>query len=111
MRALQLGVLGVFAWLATSAFSNSGEGLPPLLAQAGVTGDPTTPPEIERQSDELFVDLDKDHDGYLNETEAGDTDFDEADADGDGRIDTAEFAAARDTAAADADVVPEREAN
>ena len=61
----------------------------------------------------MFVTLDKSHDGYLNETEAGDqvSDFDEADSDGDGRVDTVEFAAARDAAAPDADVIPERKAN
>jgi len=99
MTSLRISLLGFGLWFAVCTAVASAENAalaPPLIAQAGVTGDPAAP-ESDSQNDALFVALDKNHDGFLSETEANDEvrDFDRADANGDGRLDPAEFDTAR----------------
>ncbi len=65
------------------------------MAQAGVTGDPAVPAD-DSESDASFVQFDRNHDGTLDVVEAKGAvaDFGTADADGNGRLDTTEYAAA-----------------
>jgi hypothetical protein len=99
MEKRRSGMWSIVGWLAASAVQAQAADVPsaPLaVTQAGVTGDPVAP-QIDTQSDALFIKLDKNHDGYLSETEASGelADFGAADSNGDRRVDPNEFEAAK----------------
>ena len=100
MTSLRISLLGFGLWFAVCTAVASAENAalaPPLIAQAGVTGDPAAP-ESDSQNDALFVALDKNHDGFLTRAEMKgspqEKDFTALDKNRDGKLTPAELAAA-----------------